>query len=66
MESETKEITQAEITNIARKANVRGQVASLYNLRDMFATFVPKVVKKEDILSAIDNSIKDLLEGEPL
>ena len=58
METEIVEITQDEISNIARKAFIRGQMDSLHNLNSYFKTFKAKVIKVEDLTLAINEAIK--------
>ena len=65
MESELVNLEQSEISNIARKAFIRGKIDGISNLLDYFATFRSKFVKVEDLINHLRKEVgQDLYAGE--
>ena len=58
-QNEKVELTQNEISNIARVAHLRGKVDGIRSLIDYFETFKSNIIKKDEML----NSLEKVLEN---
>jgi len=64
METEqTTNLTQTEISNIARMAFLRGKVEGTRGLIEYFETFRPKMIKKEELIASLEFVLGKFIEA---
>lgn len=53
-QTEKVELTQDEISNIARLAHLQGKVEGIRSLIDYFETFKSNIIKKDEMLNSLE------------
>ena len=59
------ELTQDEISNIARAAFLRGKVDGIRSLIEYFETFKSNIIKKDEMLSSLEIVLEKFMEALP-